>query len=749
MEAMEEFKRGRSDTLDIQSEGEEMTPVTLVTTMTPDTEVNSEPSQAELAQCEAEVGTLLSIIAELNRKMGALQAPSDPDDLKPQEPVILPPAPASLSSPLPSLCNPEKHTGTASKAPVTNREGSGEVWSELQGVISVLEGSINTRRTWAASHTACGQDGQMEHLTAARDSWVQVTQVLEEMEREFGISYPSGLPPEERQQYQKDILALHQRNCDLRSSLQSRQEELEGAKVTVGDIEVERNSLHERLLGLHKAWRSGSLSPPYSSSGSSSGVVLSPGWASPGSPGSPSFLGSPPFPGSPLFLRRPIAMGIFPALSTGGDISSSASPSPSPWPGSVPQGSPCRSPSPSVSLEGETDRLQRCIERLKARNERLTAALDKRKGESELISMTLSRHEADSTALQMALQYCEECEEAYSELLSVYEGRRQQVIPHWRHIAGPVMESQQPNSPRPSLRSLRTEELSTSFSTPGGAVETETHIQTRFHLYYTARGTEVEGCEADIRERIERLKQDRAAVCVPKPGPGGEGNLSPDTGTLAGLRGSRGGQGGQDTSNPQSTKREKAVLLYDLVTVREEMSELRGLIRLTEKERRCLDWSLMAQKAQDAAGALISESLAEEIEDRRTEQQRTSENEDKLSNDGDIPGPQNRAILRELQAVLQREQVLKRRVSAVRESLDLVLSDSASRRRGNDEQMARLAQAHSKATGSYRNARRKYREKLWRLESQVSAMSDRHMTQIGALKATLEAMECRREETVL
>lgn len=55
----------------------------------------------------------------------------------------------------------------------------------------------------------------------------------------------------------------------------------------------------------------------------------------------------------------------------------------------------------------------------------------------------------------------------------------------------------------------------------------------------------------------------------------------------------------------------------------------------------------------------------------------------------------------------------------------------------------------SKATGSYRNARRKYREKLWRLESQVSAMSDRHMTQIGALKATLEAMECRREETVL
>jgi hypothetical protein len=65
-------------------------------------------------------------------------------------------------------------------------------------------------------------------------------------------------------------------------------------------------------------------------------------------------------------------------------------------------------------------------------------------------------------------------------------------------------------------------------------------------------------------------------------------------------------------------------MIYILYIIQEEMSELRGLIRLTEKERRCLDWSLMAQKAQDAAGALISESLAEEIEDRRTEQQVTT-----------------------------------------------------------------------------------------------------------------------------
>ena len=51
------------------------------------------------------------------------------------------------------------------------------------------------------------------------------------------------------------------------------------------------------------------------------------------------------------------------------------------------------------------------------------------------------------------------------------------------------------------------------------------------------------------------------------------------------------------------------------------MSDLRSLIRLKEKELRCLEWGLMAQKAQEAAGAFVPESLREEQEDRNTEQQ--------------------------------------------------------------------------------------------------------------------------------
>lgn len=64
-----------------------------------------------------------------------------------------------------------------------------------------------------------------------------------------------------------------------------------------------------------------------------------------------------------------------------------------------------------------------------------------------------------------------------------------------------------------------------------------------------------------IQQRIARLKQDRAAVCIPQETRTGEGKLSPDTGTLAGAR----RLSFLALNNP---KEEKTALLYELVSVR-------------------------------------------------------------------------------------------------------------------------------------------------------------------------------------
>ncbi|AWP10715.1 putative colorectal mutant cancer protein [Scophthalmus maximus] len=631
-----------------------------------DPTANLHPSPAELAQCEAEVGTLLSIIAELNKKMGSLKAPS-------------------------------VNTGGITV-------GSGVVWTKLQEVLSSVEESISCRRTWAAPITASDHDKHKEHLRAAQESWIQATEILDEMERDFGISCPSAV---QKDQYQGEIPDVEKHDSALRSTLHFHQEEVGRAQSTIVQMEEEKNKV---VVGLHQAWRSGGRSPSYWPAAG----MLSPD------------LGSPPFPGSPLLHRR-TSRGLKP-LSAGGDVSPL---------GSVNSCSPCPSP---VSLESETDRLNRYIERLKARNERLTAALERRKGESEQITVTLSRLESDCSALQLALKYCEECEGAYSELLSLYEAKRQQSIPLQTDSAEAVGDRQPPDSPSSELGNMGADELSTSFSTAGVTEETATQS------YTGQRTPELVNREAVLRQQIERLKRDRAAILLPRPSPGVETKLSPKSSPPAG---SRGGPVSKDNFRPLDAKKEKASVFCELISVREEMSDLRSLIRLKEKELRCLEWSLMAQKAQEAAGVFVPESVREEQEDRKTEQQRLYETTAKLGSDGDIAESRARPILKELQAVLQREQALKKRLALVHDSSNAALSDSASHRRDNGEQIARLTQAHSKALSSYRQIRRKYREQVWRLEQKVAAVTESHQNQSGAPKTTGEATEWRREETVL
>ncbi|XP_037553768.1 colorectal mutant cancer protein [Nematolebias whitei] len=656
--------------------------------------INLEPTPAEVAQCEAEVGLLLSFIADLNKKMGSLKAPSEPGDLRspsPSRPLV----PDLLSHRL-VRSSPDRNAASiiTSKHPLTN-QGGGVVWTKLEEVLSSVEDSISFRRTWAAPITASDQNKHKEHLRAAQENWAKATQILEEMEKDFGISCPSGMPKDPNLD---NLLDAEKPEAVPRNTLQ------EGLQRTPGSVCPSEEEIN-KLTGLHKVWRSGSLSPSYRPPSG----ARSPDWA------------SPSYPGSPLPYRR-TSRAVKP-LSLGGDGCL----------GSVTSNSPCPSP---IGLESETERLNRCIERLKARNERLTAALERRKAESEQISLKLNRLETDCSALQLLLRYSEECEEAYSELLSLYETKRQQSSPLQTDSAEPVGDKQQADSPSAQLRKMGTEELSTSFSTTGVIEAT----QAQSHTSPTSQRTpDPVDREVALRQQIKRLRKERAAICLPKPDLGAESRPRSETCPTVGTSW---GHVPKDNAKPPENKREKASLFYELISVREEMSDLRALIRLKEKDLRCLEWSLMGQKSQGAAGVFIPESLREEAE-----QQRFCENAAKVGCDGEL-SPLTRSIFKDLQAVLQREQALKKRLGMIHDSLTTALTDGAPNRKDNAEQIARLTQAHSKALSSYRQIRRKYREQVWRLEQKVAAMMERH-NQSEATKDAEEAAEWKREETVL
>lgn len=51
------------------------------------------------------------------------------------------------------------------------------------------------------------------------------------------------------------------------------------------------------------------------------------------------------------------------------------------------------------------------------------------------------------------------------------------------------------------------------------------------------------------------------------------------------------------------------------------MSELQRLIRLKEKEHRVLEFSLVAHRCQDLAGAAMAQRLQAKLENKKAEQQ--------------------------------------------------------------------------------------------------------------------------------
>lgn len=52
------------------------------------------------------------------------------------------------------------------------------MWTKLQEVLSSVEDSISSKRSWAAPITASDRAKHREHLRAAQESWVKASQVF-------------------------------------------------------------------------------------------------------------------------------------------------------------------------------------------------------------------------------------------------------------------------------------------------------------------------------------------------------------------------------------------------------------------------------------------------------------------------------------------------------------------------------------------------------------------------------------------
>ncbi|XP_030874060.1 colorectal mutant cancer protein [Leptonychotes weddellii] len=203
---------------------------------------------------------------------------------------------------------------------------------------------------------------------------------------------------------------------------------------------------------------------------------------------------------------------------------------------------------------------------------------------------------------------------------------------------------------------------------------------------------------------------------------------------------------------------ENAVLMQELMAMKEEMAELKAQLYLLEKEKKALELKLSTREAQEQAYLVHIEHLKSEVEEQK--EQCTRSLSSTSSGGKDKPGKEcadaaspalslaelrttcsDSELAAEFANAIRREKKLKVRVQELVSALERLTKSSEIRHQQSAEFVNDLKRANSNLVAAYEKAKKKHQNKLKKLESQMMAMVERHETQVRMLKQRIALLE--------
>uniref|UniRef100_A0A8C2FZ90 MCC regulator of WNT signaling pathway n=1 Tax=Cyprinus carpio TaxID=7962 RepID=A0A8C2FZ90_CYPCA len=420
-------------------------------------------------------------------------------------------------------------------------------------------------------------------------------------------------------------------------------------------------------------------------------------------------------------------------------------------------------------FEVETERLNSRIEHLKSQNDLLTITLEECKSNAERMSMLVGKYESNATALRLALQYRythTHTPPNYSPLLNTHSSSLS-VSLFDKSIRGEQAgEESITQILKKAHDSRKTAEIAAkdlltrldgscgaAFAVSGCSVQPWESLSSNSHTSTTS--STASSCDTDfskddeqrLKDYVQQLKNDRAAVKL----------------TMLELESVHIDPLNYDLKPRGDSQRldlENAVLMQELMAMKEEMAELKAQLYLLEKEKKALELKLSTREAQEQAYLVHIEHLKSEVEEHQ-EQRRRSLNstgssagaKDKSGKDsGDSPAVSlcdlrslsDSDLAAELTSALRRSKKLKGRVQELVAALERLTKSSEVRHQQSAEFVNDLKRANSNLVAAYEKAKKKHQNKLKKLESQMMAMVERHETQVRMLKQRIALLE---EET--
>ncbi|XP_076631367.1 colorectal mutant cancer protein isoform X3 [Colletes latitarsis] len=362
-------------------------------------------------------------------------------------------------------------------------------------------------------------------------------------------------------------------------------------------------------------------------------------------------------------------------------------------------------------FEVETERLNSRLEHARANNAVLALTLHESKAQCDRLSLLVGKYESNAIALRLALSYSDRAIEAYDVLVALLESEialsteRNSITIDNRRVAEHVAYH--------VLNKLENECIN-ALNAPW---EDSIILSDESEVTWSVDD------EQRLRRHIGRLKGERAMVrstAVELESIHAEPLNSKHTISLAEVR---------------KLDLETAVLMQELMAMREDKAELRARVFLLEKERATIELKLNARDTQIAAQHAAIEHLQGQLNDTEA-MLAMATNKDRGMSDNESEG-----IESELIEALGREARLKERLQELVSTLDKVNKNSELRHQQSAELVNDLKRANGALVQNLEKSKKKYQSRLKKLEQQMLGMVERHAAQVKTLKQRIALLE--------
>ncbi|XP_054975417.1 colorectal mutant cancer protein [Sorex araneus] len=730
---------------------------------------------------EERITELHSIIAELNKKIDRLQGTPREEDEYSELPSELSQSQQEVNEDSRSMEQDQASVSipeNQSTMVTADMDTCSDLNLELQRVLTGLENVVCCRKKSSCSLSVAEVDRHIEQLTTASEHCDLAMKTVEEIEGVLGRDLYPNLA-EERSRWEKELAGLREENESLTAMLCGKEEELNRTKATMNAIREERDRLRRRVRELQTRLQSVQATGP-----SSPGRLTSTNRPVNPSTGELSTSSSSnDFPIAKIAERvklsktrsessssdRPILGSEISSIGVSSSVAEHLAHSLQDCSNIQEIFQTLYSHGSAISeskireFEVETERLNSRIEHLKSQNDLLTITLDECKSNAERMSMLVGKYESNATALRLALQYSEQCIEAYELLLALTDSEQSLILGQFQ-ASGAGSSPGEPsggenitqmlkrahdcrktaeNAARALLMKLDGScggalAAASGTTQPWESLSSTSHTSTTSS---TASSCDMEFTKEDeqrLKDYIQQLKNDRAAVKL----------------TMLDLESVHIDPLSYDVKPRGDNQRldlENAVLMQELMAMKEEMAELKAQLYLLEKEKQALELRLSTREAQEQAHLAHIAHLKAEVEEQ--EQRTRSGSRDQPGQDcpdvATLPLPLaelrttcgDNELAAELAGAVRREKKLKARVQELVSALERLTKSSEIRHQQSAEFVTDLKRANSNLVAAYEKAKKKHQNKLKKLESQMMAMVERHESQVRILKQRISLLE--------